>query len=194
MLEGLLVDLVPYGERFLAREHDWHNGPGVYFWTMGGHWFASQAGVTAHQQERAEDRARGDLRMAFGIQAKDGTPIGLIRVNQLLPHHRLAMLSALIGEPEYWGGGYGTDALLLFIDYLFDGLDLRKLWLMTMVANPRVMRQMEKVGFALEARPREAAWVDGAWVDALIYGLRREEWPGRAAVVARLGLTARKDE
>ncbi len=194
MFEGLLVDLVPYGERFMAREHDWFNGPGVYFWTMGGLWFVTQAGITAHQQERAEDRERGDMRMTFGIQAKDGSPIGRIGVTQLLAHHRLAMLTALIGEPEYWGGGYGTDALLLLIDYLFDWLDLRKVWLMTMTANARVVRQMEKVGFTLEARPREATWVDGAWVDALIYGLRREEWPGRAAVVSRLGLTAQKDE
>ena len=61
-----------------------------------------------------------------------------------------------IGEPDYWGGGYGTDALLLLIEYAFDTLDMRKVWLNTMSLNERVIRQMEKVGFGLEGRQREA--------------------------------------
>lgn len=100
----------------------------------------------------------------------------------------------MIGEPEYWGGGYGTDALLLLADYAFDWLDLHKLWLITMALNARVMRQMEKVGFDLEARQRAATWANNGWVDALTYGIQRSAWPGRAALIERLGLRARDVE
>jgi RimJ/RimL family protein N-acetyltransferase len=96
-----------------------------------------------------------------------------------------------IGEPEYWGSGYGTDALLLLVDYAFDELDIRKIWLGTMGLNARVMRQMEKVGFTLEVRQRQAIYADSVWYEQLIYGLLREEWPGRPALVEKLGLTAR---
>jgi len=59
-------------------------------------------------------------------------------------------------------------------------LDVRKAWLMTSSMNNRVMRQMEKVGFMLEARFRQSTRADGVWLDWLAYGLLREEWPGRA--------------
>jgi len=72
------------------------------------------------------------------------TPIGFFRAQRLVPHSRLAMLGARIGDPAYWGGGYGTDALLLLIEYAFDWLVMRKLWLGSTSANARVMRQMEK--------------------------------------------------
>jgi len=191
MLEGVLVDLVPYSARFTALEHEWLNGEGLFFWAMGGRWLATEAQVKSMQQERAEERAESDLRVFFGVQTKDGTPIGLFGIRSVHPHHRLGMLTAFIAEPEYWGGGYGTDALLLLVDYAFDWLDLRRVWLLTMALNARVMRQMEKVGFALEGRPRQATWADGQWVDGLTYGLLRDEWPGRAALVEKLGLRAR---
>jgi RimJ/RimL family protein N-acetyltransferase len=55
----------------------------------------------------------------------------------------------------------------------------------------RVMRQMEKVGFTLEARRRKGLYADGAWYDELVYSMFRDNWPGRAAMVEKLGLTAR---
>jgi len=65
---------------------------------------------------------------------------------------------------------------------------LRKVWLATTSANERVMRQMDKVGFVLEGRARRASLMDGVWVDGLLYGMLREEWPGREALIERLGL------
>ena len=65
---------------------------------------------------------------------------------------------------------------------------MHRLWLGTMSLNERVQRQMQKVGFKLEARRRQAMFADGVWTDELIYGMLRVEWPGRAAMVERLGL------
>ncbi len=184
---GVLVDLVPYGQRFLDLEHEWLNGEGVFWWAVGGRWFVTRAGLEMDRREQQDDT---DERIRFGVQTKDGTPIGLIGINWLAAHHRTGLLTAFIGDPAYWGGGYGTDALLLIVDYAFVWLDLRRVWLMTMSLNARVMRQMEKVGFRLEGCRRQATWADGAWHDILVYALDRDDWPGREALVARLGLAA----
>jgi RimJ/RimL family protein N-acetyltransferase len=193
MLEGLLVDLVPYGKVYQDLEHRWMNNEST-FWSGGGErHFMSQAMTVARRARWAEERERagGPGGVSFGVQTKDGKPLGYIGVNWLSAHHRLAILGAKIGEPEYWGGGYGTDALLLLLDHVFDWLDMRKAWLLTTSMNARVMRQMEKVGFRLEGRQRQGALADGVWYDWLVYGLLREEWPGRAALVERLGLRER---
>ena len=70
----------------------------------------------------------------------------------------------------------------------FDWLDMHKVWLATMALNARVIRQMEKVGFTLEGRHREAlcAMANGSMI--CFYGLLREEWPGREALIEKLGL------
>jgi len=194
MLEGLLVDLVPYGKAFTDLEHRWRNHEASFYGSGGDRYFVTQAMVRRMMQEWAEERERGeDPGVAFGIRTKDGKPIGYMGINWLVPYYRLAMLGAKIGEPEYWGGGYGTDALLLLLEYAFDWLDIRKAWLLTTTMNHRVMRQMEKVGFTLEAQQRTSALADGVWYDWLAYGLLREEWPGRAAVIERIGLQAREE-
>jgi RimJ/RimL family protein N-acetyltransferase len=193
VLEGLLVDLVPYNKRFLDLEHIWRNNDSA-FWSSGGdRYIVSRATIQRKAEEWAEEAERqGPARsVMFGVQTKDGIPIGFFALNWLLLHSRLAMLGARIGDPTYWGGGYGTDALLLLVDYAFDWLDMRKVWLGTTSTNARVMRQMEKVGFRLEVRERQQAWQDGTWADGLIYGLLRDEWPGRDAVIERIGLRAR---
>jgi RimJ/RimL family protein N-acetyltransferase len=143
----------------------------------------------AHEEWRTQTGPRTGV--AFGVRAKDGTPLGHFGINWLSYQHRVAELGAVIGERDYWGGGYGTDALLLLVDYAFDVLDMRKVWLTTISSNLRVVRQMEKVGFALEARQRHATVADGVLYDALVFGRLRDGWPGYAAMVERLGLRPR---
>jgi RimJ/RimL family protein N-acetyltransferase len=195
MLEGLLVDLVPYGERFKRNDHTWMNRESLFWGSMGDRFFATRAGVERRHQRHAE-REGPRHEVIFGIQTKadapePSKPLGMFGINWMVPHHRLGMMGAMIHEPEYWGGGYGTDALLLFVDYAFDFLDLHKVWLVTMSLNARVLRQMEKVGFTLEARHREGTRADGVWADVVAFGLLREEWPGRAALVERLGVKSK---
>ncbi|MBI5957695.1 MAG: GNAT family N-acetyltransferase [Chloroflexi bacterium] len=68
---------------------------------------------------------------------------------------------------------------------------MRKVWLATMGLNIRVQRQMDKVGYKLEARRRQVFLADGQWTEDIVYGLLREEWPGRAAMIEKLGLRDR---
>ncbi len=186
ILEGVLVDLVPCDQRFQALEHRWENNESAFWGDAGNRQFPSRQVIQRRQEGRLE---RPVLRtVIFGIQTKGGVPIGVFGIGDFEPQHRLAMLGAAIGEPAYWGGGYGTDALLLVVDYAFDWLDLRRVWLQTMSSNVRVIRQMAKVGFTLEGRQRQATLADGIRQDMLCFGLLREEWPGREALVERLGL------
>ena len=190
VLEGLLVDLVPYGRAFQAREHAWWNNESMYWASMGERELLTHAQLEKQRREEAEsDESRTGV--TFGVRTKDGALIGSFGINFLSPYHRVANLGAMINEPDYWGGGYGTDALLLLVDYAFGWLDMRRLWLDTMSSNARVLRQMQKVGFTLEARLRSVAIADGQWNDEVVFGLMRDEWPGREAMIARLGLRAR---
>jgi RimJ/RimL family protein N-acetyltransferase len=72
--------------------------------------------------------------------------------------------------------GFGTEALQLWIDYLFSHSDIHRIAFATYSFNPRVVRVAEKLGFSMEGRDRELVHWQGEWVDRLHFGLLRQEW------------------
>lgn len=87
-----------------------------------------------------------------------------------------AFLAIGIGEPEYWGKGYGGDALQLILRYGFDELGLYVISLNVISYNTRAIRAYEKVGFVHEGTQREVVYRDGKRWDMVYYGLLRREW------------------
>lgn len=186
MLEGLLVDLVPFGDAFVERELEWQNGPMREWWGLDG--LVSESRLANLREEFRSRPGFGERHVRFGVRAKDGRPIGVFSLMGIDMTHRRAEVGAGIGDPDYWGGGYGSDAMLLITAYAFEWLDLRRLWLRTRDDNLRAQRQVEKCGYTCEGAWRDSEHYGGRRHAMLIYGLLREEWPGRAALVERLGL------
>ncbi|HML24539.1 MAG TPA: GNAT family protein [Aggregatilinea sp.] len=192
MLEGILVDLVPFGQDFGKLMGDWMNGPAAYWANVGDRPIASRA-MIEHWLEGRNAAQHGPARIEFGVRTKSGKPIGQMGVNFTSDAHRWANLGVVIGNPTYWGGGYGTDGFILLVDYLFTWLDLRRIYVETMASNVRVQRMMDKLEFTFEGRRRAMWYADGSWQDALVYGVLCNEWPGRATLVEKLGLRARPE-
>jgi putative hydrolase of HD superfamily len=86
----------------------------------------------------------------------------------------------VIYDPALWGNGLASEALGLWIDYLFHTMpQLARMDLQTWSGNPGAARLCEKLGFQLEGRFRKARIVEGQHYDALGYGILREEWQAR---------------
>jgi RimJ/RimL family protein N-acetyltransferase len=100
-----------------------------------------------------------------GAESDDGTA--------LLPWRRLGLV---VFDPAHWSGGYGTEALALWTDYLFAATDSLRLDFATWSGNAGMCRVGEKLGFTEEARFRNARKVRGELYDAVVYGVLREEW------------------
>ncbi len=81
-----------------------------------------------------------------------------------------------IYSPNHWSGGFGHDALTLWIDYLFQHLEIERVGLTTWSGNPRMMRCAEKLGMKLEGRMRKCRYYDGTYYDSIRMGILREEW------------------
>jgi len=61
--------------------------------------------------------------------------------------NQTAEAGIFIGNREYWNRGYGTEALILLLDYGFKALNLYNIDLRVYVYNERAIRSYEKVGF-----------------------------------------------
>ena len=64
----------------------------------------------------------------LGIEAIEKNKfIGLMGLHNIHWQNRTATTGALIGEKEYWGKGFGTDAKMHLLNYAFNTLNLRKI-------------------------------------------------------------------
>jgi len=100
---------------------------------------------------------------------------GLMHEDLLARHAEVGISVAAAAR----GQGYGTDALRVLAEFAFVRRNLRRLHLETLADNAAAVAAYRKVGFVEEGRPREHAWVRGAYVDMLRMGLLRSEWTGR---------------
>jgi RimJ/RimL family protein N-acetyltransferase len=89
-----------------------------------------------------------------------------------------AFLAIGIGDPHFWGKGYGTDAMKLLMQYAFQELGLYRVGLNVISANERAMRLYERLGFIREGAQRECVYRDGKRLDLVYYGILRHEWEG----------------
>jgi RimJ/RimL family protein N-acetyltransferase len=90
--------------------------------------------------------------------------------------HGAAMLRLSIGQSQDRGKGYGSEALRMLLYYGFDELSLYRIGAITYEYNLRGQRLLERFGFVLEVRRRQAVQRAGRRWDTLVYGLLREEW------------------
>jgi len=92
---------------------------------------------------------------------------------------RDAFVGLGIGEPEYWGKGYGTDVMNILLRFAFTEVNLRRVTLTVFEYNPRAIRSYEKAGFCHEGRLRRVLNKEGRRWDILYMGILREEWMER---------------
>jgi len=97
----------------------------------------------------------------------------LFSINQVDRH---AMLGIVIGEKEYWGKGYGQEAIRLLLDYGFNLLNLHNIMLGTYAFNQRAIACYQKVGFKEIGRRRQARIIGGKKFDVVLMDMLASEF------------------
>lgn len=131
------------------------------------------ARVEAEFERRWADGGRDGA--VFAIQA-DGQVIGLCQLSNDNTTARTTELGIAIGDPRYWGQGYGREAVGLLLDYAFRHRNMQRVWLWCHAANERGIRAYRACGFVEEGRLRRHVWSDGQYDDAVYMGILRDEW------------------
>ena len=80
----------------------------------------------------------------------------------------------LIGK-EYRDKGLGSDAIITFIDYAFNSLELHRIELEVIAFNPRARHVYEKCGFVYEGTKRKAHRFDDEWIDINLMSILKED-------------------
>lgn len=92
-----------------------------------------------------------------------GKKVGAAWVEQILPRTASAELGILIGEPQFWGLGIGTQAMQSMMEIAKDRLGLKFLWLSVREANVRALTCYKKCGFIIKKRTPVINKPDGSY-------------------------------
>ncbi len=90
-----------------------------------------------------------ETRRWFAIDSLDGTHIGNCMYYDLDWVKKQAKVGIIIGDRQYWGMGYGSDALMTLVSYIFEELGLERVYLDTLESNMRAQRCFRKCGFEI---------------------------------------------
>jgi [ribosomal protein S5]-alanine N-acetyltransferase len=83
-------------------------------------------------------------------------------------------LGILIGEPQLWGRGVGTEAQRLTIERAFSELGAHRVVELILADNVRARRVVERLGFELEGIMRGHVRRGERLLDVAVYGLSPE--------------------
>jgi RimJ/RimL family protein N-acetyltransferase len=124
--------------------------------------------------EGLAEKKQGNV--VLGIALKDGILIGTIGLHQINWIDRHATTGTLIGAKDCWSKGYGTEAKMLLLDFVFNGLGLHKVLSHVFVFNGRSRRYGEKCGYKVEGVLKEQHYHNGEFHDELVMAVFRKDW------------------
>lgn len=101
--------------------------------------------------------------------------IGTCQLLNINWRHRSAELQIRIGDEAFRSKGHGTEAVKLLCHFGFADLNLHRIYLHVFETNKRAIRAYEKAGFLREGSLKEAAFIDGRWLDVAVMGLIEQD-------------------
>lgn len=147
------------GDPKTAGEHSWHGWLDPLYW----------------RRRWEETRLLGDEGGMLMVE-RTGERLGFVSWRQTRTSRTSHCWNIGIGMlPEVRGLGYGTEAQRLLADYLFANTQVNRVEAMTEITNTAEQWALEKAGFTREGVLRGYGFRDGAWRDAVVYSVLRDE-------------------
>ena len=111
----------------------------------------------------------------FAVDTHDGRHIGNCMYYDIDERRRQAELGIMIGDRDYWDGGYGTEAVSVLLTHIFMRTSMERVYLHTLEWNRRARRAFAKSGF------RELKGVRRSGMEFVLMEVLRPEWEERRA-------------
>ena len=133
--------------------------------------------MTPEEAEQFFQKVQTDTgRVWFVVTLKEtGRAIGEAGLLRMFPAWRTTDLSLILGEKDAWGKGYGTEAILLLLDYAFGTLDFHRVAVGVVGFNERAIRFYEKVGFRKEGVQRDGYYCNRRYHDFVMMSILNGE-------------------
>ena len=139
--------------------------------------------TTWAEREKVMERIREQCALTFDTLGKyvefaallGDKAIGSVGVKRLSSVHKDAEVGWVFNA-RYWGQGYATEAARALMDWGFRTLELHRITAVCDARNVPSYRLMERLGMRCEAHHVKSTFINGEWVDDLVYAVLKDEW------------------
>lgn len=119
---------------------------------------------------------QGSQNVRLGIFGKNGIVIGDIALQKIDRVNRKCSIGMGIARVKDRAQGFGQQAVKLMLKYGFEFLGMERICANTLSMNVGAQKALEKCGFILEGREREAVYLNGRKYDRLNYAILKSEY------------------
>jgi RimJ/RimL family protein N-acetyltransferase len=152
-------------------------------------WEGIQESLTADQEAKMRqkylEKCAADLpspRTSATIANRDNRPLGWVTHYTQERFSDAWFVGIDICEDACLGHGLGTEALVLWMDYLFGNSSVHRIGLDTWSLNPRMIHVAGKAGLIYEGAQREILLWQERRLDFVHFGITRKEWNTRKEI------------
>ena len=141
---------------------------------------SSKITTLVNEKEWLEDSAKNSSKdRSFAIvELNTNKLIGVISLENFYWVTRNAELGIFIGDPDYRGNGYGTEAIKLILEFGFKYLNLHSIRLSLLDVNERAHNCYLKCGFKDTGITRDAIFLNGKYHNKLHMDIHENEFEG----------------
>lgn len=133
----------------------------------------SRSGVQTWFENISTDNSRIDLIICL---QENNQPVGEMAMLDIDHQNRHAIVRISLFDREFWGNGYGTEAMALLLNFGFEILNLHRVGLDVYSFNKRAIKSYEKLGFKREGIIRDELFYDREYHDSIIMGVLKSEF------------------
>ncbi|CAM4492540.1 GNAT family N-acetyltransferase [Paenibacillus tarimensis] len=172
------------GTRIILREYQWEDLPHIREWVNDYEITNNLHDVflfpnTVYETESFLKKMIEGTSESKGFVIADKAAlsyIGQIDLHHIDYRNRNAVLGIVIGKKDYWGMGYGQEAITLLEHFVFNTLNLNRLELDVYEYNERAYNSYLKCGFKEEGRMRQKLFRDGRYWDVIKMSILKKEY------------------
>ena len=173
-LEGESIYLIPIEEHHIDEYYEkLSSGSFNSYKYTGSKVIITKVGVKNFISKICSDNSRVDF---FIVNKESNEIVGEVVINDIDWQNRSANIRIAIFQEQNYNKEYGTDALLVALNFGFGMYNLHRIELQVYSFNKRAIHVYEKIGFKREGILRDCLYFDNKYYDAIVMSILHTEF------------------
>jgi UDP-4-amino-4,6-dideoxy-N-acetyl-beta-L-altrosamine N-acetyltransferase len=142
--------------------------------------------ISAEMQQEWFEKISKDNNGRHWIITADNNAVGYASVKNIdIENSRCEFASLYLGEPAMLGSGIGAIAEYFLIDYVYNNLNVRKIFCEVLETNSKVIGLHKKFGFEVEGILKDHYKKD-KFISVYILALFKENWEKKKPILEKI--------
>lgn len=133
----------------------------------------NKSDIIGYLEDIATDKSRIDFLI---FETESNKIVGEVVINDIYMGNRSANIRIAINKKEDFSKGYGSEALILALNYGFAMLNLHRIELGVYSFNKRAIHVYEKMGFVREGIIRDSLFFNNKYYDEITMSILENEF------------------